>query len=81
MLARFLGISHRLPDLGYTDMRKSVDDLTSIVQQQFRLNPFVRGIFLFCGHRSDRLKNYHGYLHTDGYKEYNLVNGVTHCYC
>ena len=27
------------------------------------------------------LKDYHGYLHTDGYKGYNLVNGVTHCYC
>ena len=27
------------------------------------------------------LKDYHGYLHTDGYKGYNLVNDVTHCYC
>ena len=27
------------------------------------------------------LKDYHGYLHTDGYKGYNLVSGVTHCYC
>ena len=56
MLARFLESHTVYLVCGYTDMRKSIDGLTSIVQQQFRLNPFVRGIFLFCGRRRDRLK-------------------------
>lgn len=41
---------------GYTDMRKSIDGLAAIVQQQFRLDPFTPTLFLFCGKRSDRLK-------------------------
>ena len=56
MLTRFLESHTVYLVCGYTDMRKSIDGLTSIVQQQFRLNPFVRGIFLFCGRRRDRLK-------------------------
>lgn len=41
---------------GYTDMRKSVDDLASVVQQNFKLNPFSNSLFLFCGKRCDRMK-------------------------
>lgn len=41
---------------GYTDMRKSIDGLAAIVQQQFRLDPFQPALFLFCGKRCDRLK-------------------------
>lgn len=41
---------------GYTDMRKSIDGLAAIVQQNFQLNPFQNSLFLFCGKRRDRLK-------------------------
>ena len=56
MLARFLEAHTVYLVTGVTDMRKSIDGLSTIVQQQFRLNPFVRGVFLFCGRRRDRLK-------------------------
>ena len=41
---------------GYTDMRKSIDGLAAVVQQQFNLNPFQPALFLFCGKRCDRIK-------------------------
>lgn len=41
---------------GYTDMRKSIDGLAAIVQQNFQLNPFQNSLFLFCGHKRDRMK-------------------------
>ena len=41
---------------GYTDMRKSIDGLAAIVQQQFMLDPFQPALFLFCGRKCDRLK-------------------------
>ena len=34
---------------GHTDMRKSIDGLAALVQQQFQLD-------LFCGRRRDRMK-------------------------
>ncbi|HRC82071.1 MAG TPA: IS66 family insertion sequence element accessory protein TnpB [Sedimentibacter sp.] len=41
---------------GYTDMRKSIDGLAGIVQQNFKLNPFHNSLFLFSGRKRDRLK-------------------------
>jgi len=41
---------------GYTDMRKSIDGLATVVKIQFRLNPFERNLYLFCGRRRDRMK-------------------------
>lgn len=41
---------------GHTDMRKSIDGLAAIVQQNFQLNPFQNSLFLFCGRRRDRMK-------------------------
>lgn len=41
---------------GYTDMRKSIDGLSAIVQQQFDMNPFEPALFIFCGRRCDRIK-------------------------
>lgn len=41
---------------GYTDLRKGIDSLAAIVQDQFRLDPFQTAIFLFCGRRTDRIK-------------------------
>ena len=41
---------------GYTDMRKSIDGLATVVRQQFHLDPFSKSLFLFCGKRRDRIK-------------------------
>lgn len=41
---------------GYTDMRKSIDGLAAIVQQNFKMDPFSNALYLFCGRRSDRMK-------------------------
>ena len=41
---------------GYTDMRKSIDGLSAIVQKNFKLNPFENSLFLFCGRKKDRMK-------------------------
>ena len=41
---------------GHTDMRKSIDGLCAIVQQNFQMNPFQKSLFLFSGRKHDRLK-------------------------
>jgi len=33
---------------GATDMRKSVNGLSSIIQNDMKLNPFRQGYFVFC---------------------------------
>jgi len=42
--------------VGYTDMRRSIDGLAAMVQQVFKLDPFARNLYLFCGKRGDRIK-------------------------
>ena len=39
---------------GYTDLRRGIDGLASIVQAQFQMDPFQRVLFLFCGRRPDQ---------------------------
>lgn len=41
---------------GYTDMRKSIDGLATLVQEQFQMSPFEPALYLFCGRRRDRIK-------------------------
>ena len=41
---------------GYTDIRRGIDGLAALVQQQFHLDPFSNTQFLFCGRRRDRIK-------------------------
>jgi len=41
---------------GYTDLRRSIDGLAAIVQGQLQLDPFCKGLFLFCGRQCDRIK-------------------------
>lgn len=41
---------------GSTDMRKSIDGLAAVVQQNFRLDPFSNSLFLFCGRKANRIK-------------------------
>jgi len=42
---------------GYTDMRKSVDGLCAIIEDQLKLDACkTRSLYLFCGKRNDRIK-------------------------
>ena len=50
---------------GRTDMRKSINGLCAIIQEQFHREPDKNSIFLFCGKRCDRIKIL--FRETDGY--------------
>ena len=41
---------------GSTDMRKSINGLSEIVQSSFKLDPFDEAVFVFCNRNRDRLK-------------------------
>ena len=41
---------------GYTDMRKSIDGLCAVVQNDLKMDPNRSALFLFCGKRTDRMK-------------------------
>lgn len=41
---------------GYTDLRKSIDGLCAIIQNDFNMDPNRPALFLFCGKRCDRIK-------------------------
>ena len=41
---------------GYTDLRRSIDGLATIVQGKLELDPYSKALFLFCGRRCDRIK-------------------------
>ena len=55
--------TEKVPDMerlhivcGYTDMRKSIDGLCTVVEEQLKLDPASSSLFLFCGRRRDRIK-------------------------
>ena len=56
MLSDFTGADKVYIACGYTDLRRGIDGLAAMVQQQFDLNPFTNTLFLFCGRRTDRIK-------------------------
>ena len=56
MLSDFKGADHVYIACGYTDLRRGIDGLASLVEQQFQLDPFSNTLFLFCGRRRDRIK-------------------------
>lgn len=41
---------------GYTDMRKSINGLMTLVQESFSLDPFENVLFVFCNRSRNRLK-------------------------
>lgn len=41
---------------GYTDMRKSINGLSAIVQESFNLDPFEQVLFVFCNRQKNRIK-------------------------
>lgn len=56
MLSDFAGADRVYIACGYTDLRRGIDGLATIVQAQFQLDPFTNTLFLFCGRRRDRIK-------------------------
>ena len=65
MLNDFTGAAKIYIACGYTDLRKGIDGLARLVQQQFELDPFTNTLFLFCGRRRDRIKGL--YWEKDGF--------------
>lgn len=65
MLRDFSGNEHIYIACGYTDLRKGIDGLSLLVQQNFSLDPFSNSLFLFCGKRNDRMKAL--YWEADGF--------------
>ncbi|MFF2289006.1 IS66 family insertion sequence element accessory protein TnpB [Peribacillus butanolivorans] len=41
---------------GVTDLRKSIDGLAVIVNEEFDLNPFSSSLFVFCNRSRDNVK-------------------------
>ncbi len=41
---------------GKTDLRRGIDGLAAVVQEQFELDPYNQALYLFCGTRKDRFK-------------------------
>ncbi len=37
-------------------MRKSVNGLTAIIRDDFKMDPYANALYLFCGRKADRLK-------------------------
>ena len=56
MLGDISRVEHIYLACGYTDLRRGIDGLAQLVQQQFSLDPFSNSLFLFCGRRRDRIK-------------------------
>ena len=56
MLVKNIKADHVFIACGYTDMRKSIDGLSALVQQNMHLDPYASSLFLFCGRKSDRIK-------------------------
>ncbi len=44
---------------GITDLRKSVDGLTIILQEEYKLDAFSNHLFLFCNRERNKLKILH----------------------
>ena len=56
MLTDFTGADRVYIACGYTDLRRGIDGLAALVQQEFQLDPFTNTLFLFWGRRRDRIK-------------------------
>ena len=56
MLADISGVDAIYIVTGYTDMRKAIDGLCAIIQEQMSKDPQSNELYLFCGRRADRIK-------------------------
>lgn len=42
--------------IGITDLRKSIDGLSILVQESFKLDPFSKSLYVFCNRKRDKIK-------------------------
>ena len=56
MLGDISGLEKIYIVCGYTDMRKSIDGLCAVIEEQLKMDPSSSALFLFCGRRRDRIK-------------------------
>ena len=56
MLGDISGLEKIYIVCGYTDMRKSIDGLCAVIEDQLKMDPSSSALFLFCGRRCDRIK-------------------------
>ena len=56
MLADISGVDNIYIICGYTDMRKAIDGLCAIIEEQMKMTLDESALFLFCGRRRDRIK-------------------------
>ncbi len=56
MLREIASVSRVYLVTGYTDLRRGIDGLAAIVQGKLELDPYSSALFLFCGHKRDRIK-------------------------
>ena len=56
MLGDISGLEKIYIVCGYTDMRKSIDGLCTVIEDQLKMDPSSSALFLFCGRRRDRIK-------------------------
>ena len=76
MLGDISGLEKIYIVCGYTDMRKSIDGICAIIEDQLKMDPASSVLFLFCGRRRDRIK-----VETDGYQGYNSLPDIKRCSC
>ena len=56
MLGDISGVREIYIVTGYTDMRKSLDGLCAIIEEQFSMKVSYSALYLFCGKKCDRIK-------------------------
>lgn len=56
MLGDISGVREIYIVSGYTDMRKSIDGLCAIIEDQFSMDVSSSALYLFCGKKCDRIK-------------------------
>jgi transposase len=59
MLDRRSTIQYVYLACGSTDLRKSIDGLAAVVQEEFQLDPFSSALFVFCNRQRNKLKILH----------------------
>ena len=59
------GVTNYYVACGYTDLRRGIDGLASIVMMQYGIELKEDSLFMFCGRRTDRIKAL--YWSGDGY--------------
>lgn len=56
MLGDISAVDNLFVVCGFTDMRRSIDGLISIIQDDLKMDPCSNSLYLFCGRRHDRIK-------------------------